>query len=330
MPQVLITGAGGYVGTVLVSRMLQRDYRVKALDLCIYGEHVFETVKDHPDFDLIVGDIRDTDLLQKELLGCDTVIHLACISNDPSFELNPQLGKSINLDAFRPLVEISRDAGVKRFIYASSSSVYGIKDVPNVTEDMPLEPLTDYSKFKAMCEEILAEYQSDVFTTVTVRPATVCGYSPRQRLDVVVNILTNLAYHTGTIKVFGGDQLRPNIHIQDMVEVYLMLLEAPEEQVAGKVFNVGYENQTVRELAEIVRRVIGQEQVEIVTESSDDNRSYHVSSEKISRELGFRPKHSIEEAVGGIVKAFKEGLLHDPLNNPFYFNIKRMQEISLQ
>lgn len=318
------------MGTVLVSRMLQRDYRVKALDLCIYGEHVFETVKDHPDFDLIVGDIRDTDLLQKELLGCDTVIHLACISNDPSFELNPQLGKSINLDAFRPLVEISRDAGVKRFIYASSSSVYGIKDVPNVTEDMPLEPLTDYSKFKAMCEEILAEYQSDVFTTVTVRPATVCGYSPRQRLDVVVNILTNLAYHTGTIKVFGGDQLRPNIHIQDMVEVYLMLLEAPEEQVAGKVFNVGYENQTVRELAEIVRRVIGQEQVEIVTESSDDNRSYHVSSEKISRELGFRPKHSIEEAVGGIVKAFKEGLLHDPLNNPFYFNIKRMQEISLQ
>ncbi len=244
--------------------------------------------------------------------------------------MNPQLGKSINLDAFRPLVEIARQSGVRRFIYASSSSVYGIKQVPDVTEDMTLEPLTDYSKYKAMCEEILAEYQGDGFTTVTLRPATVCGYSPRQRLDVVVNILTNLAYHTGTLKVLGGDQLRPNLHIQDMADAYLLMLEAPAEKIAGKTFNVGYENRTVRQLAEMVRGVIGEDTVRMVTLPSNDNRSYHVSSAKIARELGFVPKHRIEEAVGDLVHAFEAGLLDDPMNNPLYYNIKRMQEIGLK
>ena len=182
----------------------------------IYGEHVLQK---HENLNAIKGDIRDQDLLKKLIPGHDVVIHLACISNDPSFEMNPGLGKSINLDAFRPLVEISKNSNVKRFFYASSSSVYGIKEEPNVHEEMELEPLTDYSIFKADCEKILAEYQSDDFTTATIRPATVCGYSPRQRLDVVVNILTNLAYHKREISIFGGDQLRPNIHIKDMVEV---------------------------------------------------------------------------------------------------------------
>jgi nucleoside-diphosphate-sugar epimerase len=325
----LVTGAGGYVGAALVPQMLEGGYRVKALDLYIYGEHVLDAVKAHPRLEIVRGDIRDQVLLGRVMPGCDAVIHLACISNDPSFELNPQLGKSINLDAFRPLVEIARHCGVRRFINASSSSVYGIKDAPNVTEDMPLEPLTDYSKYKALCEEILAEYQAEDFTTVTVRPATVCGYSPRQRLDVVVNILTNLGYHTGKIKVLGGGQLRPNIHIQDMVDVYLLLLEAPKGQIAGKIFNAGYENRTVRDLAEIVRRVLGEDKVELLNVPTNDNRSYHVSAEKIARELGFRPRHTIEEAVRDLVRAFDAGLLTDPLNNPLYFNIKRMQEIEL-
>ena len=327
--RVLVTGGGGYVGAVLVRQMLEHGYRVKALDLYIYGKHVLNGVDGHPQLEVIQGDIRDHVLLRRIMPGCDTVIHLACISNDPSFELNPELGKSINLDAFRPLVETARDSGVTRVIYASSSSVYGIKDVPNVTEGMPLEPLTDYSKYKAMCEEILAEYQSDDFTTVTVRPATVCGFSPRQRLDIVVNILTNLGYHTGKIKVFGGDQLRPNIHIQDMVDVYLMLLDQPTERIAGKVFNAGCENYSVRQLAEMVRGVIGKDRVELIAVPTDDNRSYHVSSERIARELGFRPKHTIEEAVRDLVRAFDEGRLEDPLNNPLYFNIKRMREINL-
>ena len=230
----------------------------------------------HPNLKVIKGDIRDQKILKEAIPGHDAVIHLACISNDPSFELNPDLGRSINLDAFRPLVSISRDAGVSRFIYASSSSVYGIKSEPNVTEDISLEPLTDYSKFKADCEKILAEYQSDKFTTVTIRPATVCGYSPRQRLDLVVNILTNLAYHKREISVFGGKQLRPNIHIEDMVDAYLTLLRAPKEKIAGEIFNAGYENHSVREIANMVKEVVGDD-VKLVETPSDDNRSYHIS-----------------------------------------------------
>jgi nucleoside-diphosphate-sugar epimerase len=291
----------------------------------IYGENVLPS---HPNLNAVKGDIRDQTLLQKLLPGHDAVIHLACISNDPSFELNPDLGKSINLDAFQPLVEISKSCSVKRFIYASSSSVYGIKDEPNVHEEMVLEPLTDYSQFKADCEKILAEYQSDDFTTVTIRPATVCGYSPRQRLDVVVNILTNLAYHKREISVFGGDQLRPNIHIADMVEAYLVLLKAPKEKIAGKIFNAGYENQPVTQLAETVQSVVGQD-VKLVTTPSDDNRSYHISSQKIRAELGFEATHTIREAVEDLCAAFDNNLLSDSLENEMYYNIKRMQNLSL-
>jgi nucleoside-diphosphate-sugar epimerase len=253
---------------------------------------------------------------------------LACISNDPRFELNPELGKSINLDAFRPLVEISKMAGVKRFIYASTSSVYGIKEEKDVHEEMSLEPLTDYSHYKVDCETILAEYQSDDFTTVTIRPATVCGYSPRQRLDVVVNILTNLAYNEREISVFGGDQLRPNIHIKDMVEAYMVLLAAPKEKVAGKIFNAGYENQPVRKLAEIVRSVVGKD-VTLITTPTDDNRSYHISSRKIKEELGFEASHTIREAVEDLCSAFDKGILPNSLDNEMYYNIKRMQTFPL-
>jgi len=309
--------------------MLERGYRVKVVDLYIYGEDVLDAVREHPNLEQIKGDIRDQALLRRVLPGCDTVIHLACISNDPSFELNPHLGKSINYDAFTPLVEISQASGVRRFIYASSSSVYGVKEVENVDESVSLEPLTDYSRYKALCEEILLRYQSPDFTTVIVRPATVCGYSPRQRLDVIVNILTNHAFNAGRIKVYGGDQKRPNIHIQDMVDAYLLLLELPDEQIAGRIYNAGYENHTVRQLAEMVRDIVGPEQVVLVTEPTDDNRSYHISSEKIARELGFHPRFTIEDAVQDLVKAFVEGRLPNSMTDSRYFNIKRMQELNL-
>jgi nucleoside-diphosphate-sugar epimerase len=322
---IFVTGGAGYVGAVLVPRLLDEGCRVTVLDLMIYGDTVLTP---HPNLSIIKGDIRDRKMLEKVLPGHDAVIHLACISNDPSFELNPGLGKSINLDAFRPLVEASRDVGIRRFIYASSSSVYGIKEELDVHEDMILDPLTDYSRFKADCEQILIDLQTLDFVGVTIRPATVCGYSPRQRMDVVVNILTNLAYHKREITVFGGEQLRPNIHIQDMVESYITVLNASDQKVSGKIYNAGYENQSVRELAETVRSVIG-EDVKLIVTRTDDNRSYHISSEKIYKELGFRATHTIRDAVEDLVRAFESDKLPDSLNDEIYFNIRRMQSVAL-
>lgn len=323
--KVLITGGAGYVGAMLVPRLLELGHSVTVLDLMWYGEDVIDA---HPNLVMVKGDIRDQELLRKTIPGHDSVIHLACISNDPSFEMDPKLGESINLDAFKPLVEISKASGVKRFIYASSSSVYGVKSEPNVSEEMSLEPLTDYSRFKAECEKILANYQAPDFTTVTIRPATVCGYSRRQRLDVVVNILSNLAFHKRKITVFGGKQLRPNIHIADMVEAYVLLLNAPKELIAGEIFNAGYENQSVEELANSVRDVMGDD-VELITSPTDDNRSYHISSQKIAKVLGFAPTHTIKDAIVDMKAALEGGLLPNSLTDDKYFNIKRMQSEKL-
>ena len=255
--QVLITGGAGYVGSVLVPKLLRAGYEVKVIDLYLYGDHVLDEVKHHPNLEQIKGDIRNRDLLEKIMPGCDAVIHLACISNDPSFELDPGLGKSINYDAFLDLVDVAKENGVKRFIYASSSSVYGIKETENVTEDLPLEPLTDYSKYKALCEEVLLEKREPGFVTLILRPATVCGYSPRLRLDLTVNILTNHAVNNGKITVFGGEQKRPNIHIEDMTDLYVKCLEYPDQAIDGKIFNAGYENHKVKEIAEMVQMLLG-------------------------------------------------------------------------
>jgi len=326
MKKIFLIGGGGYVGSALVPKILDAGYQVTIYDLFIYGEDVIEK---HPNLSIIKGDIRNLDLLEKSLKGFDYIIHLACISNDPSFELNPKLGKSINLDCFRPLIEISKKMKIKRFIYASSSSVYGIKEEKNVIETLPLEPLTDYSKFKVECEKILSEFTSDDFETVIIRPATVCGYAKRQRLDVVVNILTNLAYNNRKIKVFGGDQLRPNIHIQDMANIYLEVLAAKRELVNGEIFNAGYDNFKVSDIALTVKEVVGSD-IEIETLPTDDNRSYHVSSDKIKKTLNFVPKHTIKDAIRDLTEAFEENKLPNSLKDSKYFNIKKMQEINLK
>ncbi len=323
--KIFITGGAGYVGSKLVPKLLDLGHEVTVLDLMIYGE---EVLKNHKNLRKIKGDIRNQDLLKKNIPGHDATIHLACISNDPSFELNPSLGKSINYDAFQPLVKISRESNVNRFIYASSSSVYGIKKEKDVTEDMKLEPLTDYSKFKGMCEKILNENKAEDFIVTTIRPSTVCGYALRQRLDLVVNILTNHAYHKKKIRVFGGKQLRPNIHINDMVDSYISILNADYKKVNGEIFNVGFRNQTVDELAFDVKKVIGSD-VQIVHEKSDDNRSYHVSSNKIKEILNFETKFSIQDGVRDLQNAFSKGLLKDSFVDEKYFNIKKMQSIHL-
>jgi nucleoside-diphosphate-sugar epimerase len=227
------------------------------------------------------------------------------------------------------LVRAAKDAGVKRFIYASSSSVYGVKKEPNVTEELALEPLTDYSKFKAMCEEVLEQEREPGFATLTLRPATVCGYAPRLRLDLTVNILTNHAVNNGKITVFGGGQLRPNIHVEDMSDLYIDSLELPETLIDGKIYNAGYENHSVMDLAKTVQTVVDPK-IDIVVTPTNDNRSYQVSSEKIRRELGFVPKRTIGDAVKGLKAAFSAGKIPNSMNDPMYYNIKRMQEVRLK
>lgn len=333
--KIMVTGGAGYVGSVLVPHLLHLGYHVKVLDLFIYGEHTLDEVRDDQKLEKIKGDIRDQSLLKEVLNGCDAVIHLACISNDPSVELDPDLSTSINYLSFEPLLKISRDAGVKRFIFASSGSVYGISKEENVTEEHPLVPISYYNKYKALCESVLKEYQSEDFTTVTIRPATICGYSPRQRLDLSVNILTNHAVNTGVIKIFGGRQMRPNIHIRDMVDLYARLLEFPVELIRGKIFNAGFENYTISQIGEIVKDIVQcnvptRKAISIENVPSDDPRSYHLSSEKIKRELGFIPRFGIKDGVFDIIKGFSDGKIPDPMNDIRYYNVKLMKQIELK
>ncbi len=333
--RVLVTGGAGYVGAVLVPQMLNAGYKVRVLDLYIYGREPLNAVRGNPNLEEIEGDLRDTDLVRRALKDCDAVIHLACISNDPSVELDESLSRTINYEAFIPLVKMARDAGVKRFIHASSGSVYGVSDDPNVTEEHPLVPVSLYNKFKAMCEPVLLDAKAPGFVPVIVRPATICGYSPRQRLDLTVNILTNHAVNTGKITVFGGAQMRPNLHMQDMIDLYLLLLRIDDAPINGEIFNAAYQNYSVSETACVVREVVRAEmpekgEIEIVTTPSDDIRSYHISSEKIRRVLGFTPRFKIEDGSRDLIKAFRAGLLPDSMTDDRYFNIKRMKKIGMK
>lgn len=325
--KVLITGGAGYVGTLLTQQLLEKGYSVVVYDTLYFGCKL----KQHPALQVVKGDIRDTAKFESAVKGSDAVIHLACISNDPSFHLDEGLSKTINYDCFEPLVVAAKKNGVKRFIYASSSSVYGVSAQPNVTEEHPLLPLTLYNKFKGLCEPLLFKHQSKDFVCVTIRPATICGYSPRMRLDLSVNILTNHAINNGKITVFGGDQLRPNLHIQDMCDLYELLLTLPDEKIAGETFNAGYQNQTINQIAQAVRTIVMKEfpekgDIKIEKTSTDDNRSYHICSDKIAKKLGFVPKKTIEDAVKDLCQAFKKGLLPNSLSDDEYYNVKCLKK----
>lgn len=329
LPRVAITGGAGYVGSALVPALLDRGHDVTVLDLFLYGEDPLQAVWTHPRFHPIKLDIRDETGLTRALQGVDAVIHLACISNDPSFELDPQLGKSINYDAFFGLLRAVKATGVKRLVYASSSSVYGVKEEPDVREDTPCAPLTDYSKYKWLCEQALQAEPWEQGEWVIVRPATVCGYAPRLRLDLTVNILTIHALVKGAITVFGGTQLRPNLNIRDMVSLYACLLEAPSSLIHRQVFNVGYQNRTVRELAELARQRVGDSGVTIQIKPTDDLRSYHINSERVTAILGFRPRWTIADAIDSLCEAYRAGQIPNPFSDTRYYNIKRMQQVKL-
>jgi nucleoside-diphosphate-sugar epimerase len=298
-----------------------------------FGENTLP--KNNPKLTVIRGDIRSTEKLREALYGVDTVLHLACVSNDPSFDLDAELSVSANFECFEPMVIAAKEAGVKRFVYCSTSSVYGISDALDITEDHPLVPLTLYNKYKGLCEPLLFKHMSDDFECVVLRPATVCGYSPRMRLDLSVNILTNHAYNRRKITVFGGKQLRPNLNIKDMVAAYCVFLEAPKDKIHGEIFNIGYQNRSISDIADIVKNVVEREFPEkapigIETTPSDDNRSYHINSDKIRQVLAFEPQHTIEDAVVDICENFRNGTLPNSFDDDKYFNVKLMKAIRAQ
>ncbi len=332
MDHVLITGGAGYVGSLLTPQLLALGYKVTIYDTLFFGTNFLP--KNNSRLTIIEGDIRDTVSLSSAFKGVDTVISLACISNDASFVLDEALSTSINLDAFEPMVIAAKKAGVKRFIYASSSSVYGVSDKPNVTEEHPLVPLTLYNKYKGMCEPLLFKHMDESFTCVTIRPATICGYAPRLRLDLSVNILTNHAITNNKIMIFGGDQLRPNLHVQDMCDLYTLLLTVPKEKIAGQTFNAGYENMSIRDIANVVKRVVEEEfpakaPIAMEVTESNDNRSYHINSDKIKHCLGFEPSLSVEDAVRDLCHAFRDGKVKNSMTDDLYYNVKRIQALEV-
>ena len=331
MKNILITGGAGYVGNMLVPTLLQKGYNVTVYDILFFGKETLPL--SNPNLNVIEGDIRDTKYLAKAFQGIDTVLHLACISNDPSFALDEGLSKTINFDCFEPMVIAAKQAGVKRFVYCSSSSVYGVATVPEVTEETPLVPLTLYNKFKGECEPFLFKHMTDDFECVVIRPATICGYSPRMRLDLSVNILTNHAINKNKITVFGGDQERPNLNIQDMCNLYQLMIESPKEKIQGQTFNVGYQNHSINDLALIVKKVVEQEfpahgNIAIEVTESDDKRSYRINSDKIKRILGFAPQYNVEDAVRSICEAFKSKKLENTFDNDNFFNVRQLQKLS--
>jgi len=320
--RVMVTGGAGYIGSVLCPLLADAGYQVLVIDNFDYGLYIDNIARP---MKIIRKDIRD--LHVKDFEGCDAVIHLACISNDPCMELDPKLGKEVNYDCFPDIVRNAKLAGVNRFIYASTSAVYGITpDDTDVDETWEPKPITDYAKYKYLCEPILLDNAGPDLCATVVRPVTICGVSPRMRFDVVVNMLTNQAINTGKIKVLGtGKQMRGNMHILDMCRCYMQLLKEPESKINGEIFNVGLENYTILQLAQVVRDIVG-EHVEIYLEPDTDPRSYHLNADKIKKQLGFKPQYTINRAIKDIVQVFNDGWYPDSMNDPRYYNIKMMKQ----
>jgi nucleoside-diphosphate-sugar epimerase len=318
MANILVTGGAGYLGCILAPKLMKLGHRVRVLDLFLYGqENLFPEIS-------IKGDIRKKETVLSALQGIDTVIHLAAISNDPSGDLNPKLTESVNIEGSKGVVDCSRKLGVKRFINASSSSVYGIKSEPEVTEELSLEPLTIYSESKVAIEKYLEANKGEM-TTVSVRSATICGYSPRMRFDLTVNILTQHALQKGRITVFGGTQKRPNIHIDDISDFYCRLVTAPAAILNGKAYNVCGENHTVAQLAEMVRATVAPHcPVEVVP--TNDLRSYHICAKKVEKELGFKPTHTLVQAIRDVADALQTNRFGNPDGDQFY-NVRLMKDL---
>jgi nucleoside-diphosphate-sugar epimerase len=331
LKKIFITGGAGYCGSLLVPFLLNLGYQITVYDIMFFTDNYLP--KNHKNLKVIKGDIRDVKKIENESINHDIFINLACVSNDASFELDENLSTSINLHAFEPMVIAAKKSGIKRFIYASSSSVYGVSKKRNVTEDHELVPLTLYNKYKGMCEPLLLKHTDNNFEGVIFRPATVCGYAPRLRLDLSVNILTNHAISKGKITVFGGDQLRPNLHIKDYCNAVLALIQAESVKIKNQIFNVGYQNLSINEIALIVKKIVEinfpeKKRINIETTKSNDNRSYHINSEKIKNIINFEPKLTIEDAVNDLCEQFKLGIIKNTFEDDIFYNVRTLKKIN--
>ena len=323
--KLLVTGGAGYIGAVLVPELLDEGHQVTVFDAFLYGTDPSSDPIVHERCAKIHGDIRDFAAVDTALSDgrFDAVIHLAAISNDPSSELDRGVTESVNLRAVDHLMRASKRHGVRRFLYASSASVYGIKDDEDVTEELSLDPITLYAKCKAEGEKILESLVDDSFVGVSVRSATVCGYSPRLRLDLTINLLTDQALTDRRIRVFGGSQMRPNVHILDLTAFYRMLLTAPAEKISARAFNVSRENASVMSLAEMIRDELDSS-LPIDTVPTDDPRSYHLSADRARRDLGFEPRHDLVTAVRELREAYGSGRVSDSRSD-VYRNVAWMK-----
>ncbi len=338
--RIMLVGGSGYVGSCLIPKILAFGNHVINYDLGIFQNGDPTPMMCEGRLFNIKADIRDLDRFKAEVKGCKAVIHLACISNDPSFDLNPELGKSINWDCFPDLVKACVDAGVERFIYASSSSVYGVTDgLGNVVENYPCSPITDYSRHKWACERELIELTESLRIAMhytIVRPGTICGYSPRQRFDLTVNRMVNEAYNKGIITVEGGEQMRANLHIKDMVAAYCLLLQAPTNQIAGQTFNISQCNLQIKDIAEIVRQEVElrtMKKVSVEYKETDDFRSYHICSDKFRKlvaPVAFNwPMYNVRMAVNDLVSAFQVGKFDgvDTFSDDRFHGVKRIKRM---
>ncbi len=328
--KILVTGGFGYVGSRLTPLLLEQGHDVRVLDLNLYGDDGLQALEKHPQyqnfksrFQFIRGDIRHPEVVEKALAGREAVIHLAAISNDPTGEIDETLTRQVNFDAVGLLLAKAKSAGIKRFISASSSSVFGIKNEENVTEDLEPEPITSYSKYKMLSEWLVLSASSPEFTTVSIRPATICGYSPRQRFDLTVNKLTADGVTKKKITVHGGQQRRPNLGMTDMINLYCHLLDVPSALINGRTFNFGFENMKVIEIANEIQKQLSDLNAEIVVTDTTDRRDYHISSSKILRELKYEPISSVRREVQELKKMLLSGAFSD-IEDARHYNMKSM------
>jgi len=311
--KILITGGCGYVGSLLIDALVKKNYKITVVDAFWFGNYI----KKHKSLKFIKQDLRNINKIN--LKGFHTVIHLANIANDPSAEINPSISWEINVMASYELIEKAKSSGVKKFIYASSGSVYGVKKEKKVTEDLSLVPISTYNKTKLIFEKILMGYNDKNFKVYCIRPGTVCGISPRIRLDLSVNLLTFSALKSKIIKVFGGKQFRPHIHIKDMIRVYEFFLE---KNLETGIYNAAFECFTINKLAKLIQERV---KAKILNFKSDDIRSYRLNSDKLLK-LGFRPKFSVKQAIDEIVKLYSQGLLKENINN---YNLQKMKKLNI-